>query len=228
MKRLVILASFALAACAASVDPTAKASLDGWSQGLAAGSTRYGDDSARLPPAVGQWVEYRDLDAEGQPSRRKQKIVGAEAGAYWVELETESYDGSNVIKALIALDDWAKPDNIEIRRIIIQPAGEAPQELPVLIGQLAAKPLLAAFRSQTTEGPMESVSVPAGVFEARRVTSEAETIFGTSRATAWVNGKVPVTATVKVETDDGGRAELVDFGTSGATSVITGAVAPAS
>jgi hypothetical protein len=80
--------------------------------------------------------------------------------------------------------------------------------------------MLAAIKTLTTEGPVEEVTVPAGVFATRRVDSQAETIFGTTRATSWTNSQVPITAAVRVEADDGSRSELVSFGVSGATSVI--------
>jgi hypothetical protein len=225
MHRLAVLALLLLGACASPTDPAAKAALDAWNARVSESSASYPDQAGeRLPIAVGQWVEYRDVDAEGEPSRRRQMVVGEENGAYWLELEHQSYAGTSVVRTLLAADNWSQPSNIDVRRVVLQTVGEPAREMPVLITQLAVKPILASLQVQSWEGPIEAVTVPAGTFEARKISSHYEGLFTSAEADAWINGHVPLTGMVEIHGEDGSRSELVGFGTSGARSAIIGPV----
>jgi hypothetical protein len=228
MKRFAIVGLLALSSCsfAPPVDPAAQAALAQWNAGVQTSSATYGDQGIkRTPPVVGSWAEYRSIDGSGQISRDLQKVVGEEGGAYWIESENEAPSGKTVVKSLIWAADWNQPSNVEIRRSIMQPNGEAPTELPVaLLGTLASS-LANDFglsASPSTNGPVEAVAVPAGRFEARKVASEGVPLpfIGDTATTVWFHAAVPVSGMVRSESADGHRSELVAFGESGAKSAI--------
>jgi hypothetical protein len=70
------------------------------------------------------------------------------------------------------------------------------------------------------------VTVPAGSFAAHKITNEGINIplIGDTSGTSWVNTSVPLSAAVKIESNNGYRSELVRFGQTGAKSAITGPV----
>lgn len=229
MYRFVLIALLGLGACAPSIDPAAKASLDNWVAGLQTSNASYGDQGLeRNPPKVGQWAEYMDTDPDGAVTRRVQKVVGEESGAYWIEAEQETYSGKSTMKILVATQDWSKPESMEIRRIISQQNDEQAQELPVFLAQAMAKPITSTFANsvETVNGPVETVSVPAGRFESHKLTTSGITLplVGDTSGTSWVNMNVPLSAAVRIESNGGYRSELVSFGETGAKSVITGPV----
>jgi hypothetical protein len=229
MHRLVLIALLTLGACAPSVDPAAKASLDGWVSGLQTSGASYdGQGLERDPPKVGQWAEYKDIDRDGAVSRRLQKVVGEEGGAYWIETELETYSGTSVMKALVASPDWRKPAGMEIRRIISQTNGEQAQELPAFLANAMAGPVTSALAADFSviNGQVETVTVPAGRFESHKLTATGSSLplIGDTAGTAWINMAVPLSGGVRFESADGYRSELTDFGETGAESAITGPV----
>lgn len=229
MHRLVLIALLTLGACAPSVDPSAKASLDSWVAGIQTKSASYGDRGLRRnPPKVGQWTEYKDVDSDGSVIRRVQKVVGEEGGAYWIETESENYEGKTAVKVLVAVQDWNRPEGIEIRRVITQPVGEQAQEVPTFLAKAVAQPITSAIMATVAvpNEPNETVTVPAGRFETRKMPTTGLSLpfIGDTAGTAWVNTTVPLSAAVKFESKNGFRSELIDFGETGATSIITGPV----
>ncbi|MEZ5933960.1 MAG: hypothetical protein R3F54_18845 [Alphaproteobacteria bacterium] len=228
MKRFAIVGLFALSACSLTppVDPAAQAALTQWNAGVQTSSATYADHGLRhTPPVVGSWAEYRAIDDSGQVSRALQKVVGEEAGAYWIESENQAPSGTTVVKSLIFAADWSQPGNIDIRRSFTQSNGGEPRELPVAVlgtlpGSLASN--VGFSVSPGANGPVETVAVPAGRFEARKGSSEgiALPFIGNTSTTAWFNAAVPVSGVVKTETANGYRSELVAFGDSGAESVM--------
>ncbi|NJO36684.1 MAG: hypothetical protein HC871_02505 [Rhizobiales bacterium] len=225
MKRFALAGLLVLSGCsfAPPVDPAAQAALNQWNAGVQTSTATFADQGIRrTPPVVGHWAEYRDLDADGTVSRRLQKVVGQEGDAYWLETESDTSSGGTTVKALVAMADWTRPDTMDIRRMISQPDGEAPQEVPALLAQSLAGSMMRSFSWTVTEGPIETVGVPAGRFEARVLSSQGPSIpfLGDTSGTAWYNAAVPVSGVVKSASANGYRSELVAFGETGATSSI--------
>ena len=99
-----------LGGCAPSFDPTAKADIDGRLATLQeAGKTvpaPPGFDP--MPLATGQWVQYKMIDDKGRPSFLTYKVLGEQAGAYWIETLHETYFGRTAQKMLIAFGSFQR------------------------------------------------------------------------------------------------------------------------
>ena len=93
----IAVGAFALVAtaCGPSIDPAAKADIDRRVATLAPGAQTFPAPAvfAPRPMAVGQWTMHKMLDDKGQPSFMTYKIVGEEAGAFWIEVVREDYFG---------------------------------------------------------------------------------------------------------------------------------------
>src|SRR5437764_13264199 len=76
-----------LAACAPSIDPAAKADIDGRMAALqSAGGTVPAPPSYEpLPLVAGQWSQYKMIDDKGQPSFLTYQGDGEGGGAFWID-----------------------------------------------------------------------------------------------------------------------------------------------
>src|SRR5829696_5712149 len=108
---VLLIASLA-GACAASIDPAAKADIDRRVKALAPPSQAFPapTSAAPLPPAVGQWTQHVMMDDQGRPSFLTMKLVGEDLGSYWLELLEETYAGRRITKLLIYFGDRTAPD----------------------------------------------------------------------------------------------------------------------
>ncbi len=115
---------------------------------------------------VGQWVEYLVVRRLGNKRWHLHlAAVGQEEDAWWIEMTmAEARRGEAVCKMLI--NHGAGDRNDRLKRVIIQPEGHLPLELPVEAAVEQIPPVDAG------EGPgelvgTERVKVRAGTFEAR-------------------------------------------------------------
>ena len=218
------LCALALAGCGPSIDPAAKADIDGRMAALqAGGSTIPAPLSFEPMPLVGgQWSQYKMIDDQGRPSFLTYKVLGEEGGAYWIETLHESYYGRTAQKMLIAFGSRTDPSLIEIRAVVtldrrgnINPM--PPGMMPML--QSMFKGVVSALVINWQGMPQESAAVPAGRFDGCvRARSEAQWGPWKSTADSWRHPAVPLSGLVRSQgVDRPFTMELVAFGMSGAT-----------
>jgi hypothetical protein len=128
---LVLASSLGLAACGPMVDSAAKADLDRHLAQIKTSEETYAPAESFLPMAfvVGQWTEHRITDERGVTALVTYKLVGEESGAFWLETVTESYEGRDVTKMLVALTSGRDPAGMEIRALRIKKGNEAPVDV---------------------------------------------------------------------------------------------------
>src|SRR5688572_131283 len=105
---LPLIASLALSSCAPSVNPALKSSIDKRILSFPQSSDNVYEAPASaepLPPAVGQWARYKLTDDDNNPALLTYKIVGEDAGAYWLETVRETYTEKQVTLLLVKLGD---------------------------------------------------------------------------------------------------------------------------
>lgn len=213
-----------LVACGPSIDPAAKADIDGRLAALQAGGTEFPAPTQfePMPMAVGQWTQYKMIDDKGQPSFLTHKIVGQEGDAFWLEMISESYTGRTVMKMLAAFGNRTDPSQIQIRAIKTRDRKGNVNEVP---------PAMMSFLQSQYQGmvsqmvirwqglPQESITVPAGRFDGCfRTRTEAQWGPWKSTADSWSHPAVPLAGTVRSQgVDHPFTMELTSFGLSGAT-----------
>jgi len=115
---LVFVATFGLAACGSSVNPELQSSIDKRVLSFNQSSDNVYDaptSTTPLPLAVGQWSRYKLMDKEGKPALMTYKVVGADAGAFWVETVRETYYDKQVTLLLLDLGKGTNLDDVEVR-----------------------------------------------------------------------------------------------------------------
>jgi hypothetical protein len=210
--------------CGPSVDPAAKADIDGRLAKLQAPTASFPAPNGfvPMPLAVGQWTQHKTVN-DGQPSFMTYKIVGEEGGAFWVEMVSESYAGRTIQKMLIAFGNRMDPAQVEIRAVKMKDTKgrvtEQPKEMMPLLQSLykkAATSLLINWQGL----PQEAATVPAGRFDGCfHVRSAAS--FGPWSAVSdgWAHPAVPISGLVRSQgVDKPITMELVAFGLTGAQS----------
>lgn len=222
---LLALGALHLAACGPSIDPAAKADIDGRLAALQAGGTGFPAPAMfdPIPMAVGQWTQYRMVDDKGQPSILTHKIVGQDGDAFWLEMTTEQYTGRTAMKMLAAFGNRTDPSQVQIRAVKIRDRKGNVNEMP---------PAMMSFLQSQYRGvvsqmvirwqglPQENVAVPAGHFDGCfRTRSEAQWGPWKSTADAWSHPAVPLAGTVRSQgVDHPFTMELIAFGLSGAAA----------
>jgi hypothetical protein len=222
---LLLALSFSfVTACAASIDPAMRASVDQQLAAITPADTVFPapTSSTPMPLAVGQWTKLKLVDKNGRPSFTTYKVVGQDGDATWVEVVTEQYTGRTVLKMLVAFGDRTDVNKVAIRRVILKQRDRAPieYEQPVLgMVQGTYKSVARALVLRWDGLGQETKRAPAGTFTGA-FTAEAEvSLFGySSRAKTWSHTAVPVQGLVHSDNDDGSTIDLVEFGLTGATS----------
>jgi hypothetical protein len=220
-----LLLALVLGGCGPSIDPAAKADIDGRLAALQGAGTVIPAPATfdPLPLAAGQWSQYKMVDDKGQPGFLTYKILGEEGGAYWIETLHESYTGRTAQKMLIAFGNRMDPSQMDVRAVVtLDRRGNVnpmpPTMMPLL--QSTFKSALSALVINWQGLPQESVTVPAGRFEGTfRARSEAQ--FGPYRSTAdsWRHPAVPIAGLVRSQgLDHPFTMELVAFGMTGAAA----------
>ncbi len=214
-----------LAACGPSIDPAAKADIDGRVAAL------QGNTGAMPPPAsfepmpliAGQWSQYKMTDDKGQPSFLTYKILGEEAGATWIEVLHETYFGATAQKMLIAFGSRVDPTQVEIRAVITRDAHGRINEMPPALMPMLQSTFRGIVSSMVINWqglPQEAAVVPAGRFEGCfHARSSAQWGPWKSTADSWSHPAVPINGVVRTQgVDRPFTMELVAFGLTGATA----------
>lgn len=223
----LLLFALSLLACGPSIDAAAKADIDRRVSALAVSGQVFPAPTvfAPKPLVAGQWTQHKLTNDKGEISLVTYKIVGEEAGAYWVEVANESYYGKTVTKLLLVVGDRMNPNTMEIRAVkskdkkgkVTELQGPAVQMMRSL-WQGTVSTLAVAWQGL----PQESVTVVAGHF-AGCLKARTDASWGPWQAASmtWMHPAVPINSLVKSEgIDKPTTMELVGFGDAGATSEI--------
>ncbi|HVN72945.1 MAG TPA: hypothetical protein VMU10_13085 [Desulfomonilia bacterium] len=165
-------------------------------------------------PVVGAWAEYQMKAATKEPpTKMKIAIVGKEGDSYWYENVMDGGQGRSVMKMLVSGDP---NDKKSVRRMIMKHGNDQALEMPVtgMMGNQPGKGMHQPKGKMIDKG-MESVTVPAGTFQAHHMQYQDE---GTVVDT-WVSEKVPPYGMVKSSSKDFDMV-LTGYGT-GAKTLIT-------
>ncbi|HLK89931.1 MAG TPA: hypothetical protein VKZ18_08555 [Polyangia bacterium] len=219
------LCAVSLGACGPSIDPAAKADIDGRLAALQAGGAAIPAPATfePMPLAAGQWTQYRMVDDQGRPSFLTYKVLGEEGGAYWLETLHETYFGRTAQKLLIAFGSRFDPNQMEIRQIItLDRRGNVNAMPPAMMSMLQSmyKGVLAALVINWQGMPQETATVPAGRFDGcYRARTEGQWGPWKSVADSWRHPAVPVSGLVRSQgLDHPFTMDLVAFGMTGATA----------
>jgi hypothetical protein len=223
----VLLLGLSASACGPSIDAAAKADIDRRVAAMAPSGQQFPAPTgiAPKPVVVGQWTQHKLTNEKGEVSLMTYKIVGEEAGAYWIEMANESYYGKTVTKMLLYLGDRQNPSTMEIRAVKLKDKKGKVTELQGPMIQLMKSMWQGSVNmlAVSWQGlPQDSVNVMAGhfvlCFKAR---TDASWGAWHSAATTWMHPLVPINGLVKsVGIDKPTTMELVGFGDSGAQSEI--------
>ena len=213
-----------LGGCGPSLDPAAKADIDGRLAALQEeGKTVPAPPGFEpMPLAAGQWVQYKMIDDKGQPSFLTYKVLGEEAGAYWIETLHETYFGRTAQKMLIAFGSRTDPNRIEVRAVVMLDRRGAVSPVPpamIPIMKVTFRNLASALAISWRGMPQESETVPAGRFEGcYRARADAQWGPWRSLADSWRHPAVPLSGLVRSQgVDRPFTMDLVAFGITGAT-----------
>lgn len=212
-----------LAGCGPSIDPAAKADIDGRIAALQAGGVAFPAPTVfePMPMAVGQWSQYKLVDDKGQPSFLTHKIVGQDADAFWLEVTSERYTGRTEQKMLVAFGNRMDPSQIQIRAITSKDAKGRVNEVPpamISLLQSSYQGMVSSMVIRWQGLPQESATVPAGHFDGCfRTRTEAQWGPWKSTADSWSHPAVPLSGAVRSQgVDRQFTMELTAFGLSGA------------
>jgi hypothetical protein len=221
----VFFSSFLLLGCAPSVNPAAKADIDRRIAALGPPTQIFPSPTgfAPLPFQTGQWITDKLVDENGRPSLLTYKVIGEDAGAFWLETSTESYSGRTMMKMLLAVSNRMDPNSIDIRTVAIKDANghvtnfDGPM-LALMRGSL--KGVLSTLVVSWQGLPQEDATVPAGTFTGCfKTRTDASWGPWHSSSTAWSHPAVPLNGLVKSQgIDRPTTIELIAFGLSGAVS----------
>ena len=208
-------------------DPASKTAIDTRVQGLRPLEIAYTppETAQPLPWAAGQWFTLKVIDEHNEPAFVTYKILGQEDGAWWVEVETDNYQGKSAIKILMDVPDRTRPDGVNIRKVSIRDQNGNVTEVPEATLSLTRSAygwVVDNLIIDWTNLPQEDVQVVAGTFQqAFKQRSTVSFMGQTSTSDVWFHPVVPINGMVKsVGVDNPTTMELVAFGTSGAASVM--------
>ena len=213
------------AACGQSINTAAKTDIDRRVAALSPSARQVEAPTAAEPMALapGQWLTVKSIDDEKRPSFVTYKVVGEEAGAYWIEVASETYYGKSAVRMQVAFGDRKDPKTFDIRYIASKDADGRVNVVPEpLIGLMKKNynAILDTFSVQWTELPREDAAVIGGTF-AGCFKGRSTVSFAGMSATSdvWWHSAVPINGLVKsVGVDKPMTTELVDFGLEGARS----------
>ncbi|HXJ94274.1 MAG TPA: hypothetical protein VMT20_15610 [Terriglobia bacterium] len=169
-----------------------------WSQGM--GMMHPPEMPGQFNPVVGSGGEY-EITHNGQTVNWTYAVVGKETvngqEGYWLEMRTETPRGKMVMKQLMV----TQPGKVQIERMIMQPPGRPPMEMPMaMMSRMGggAHPAPASDHPQGELVGTESVTVPAGTFTAEhfRSTTDGKT------NDVWASTKVAPYGLVKMTSAD--------------------------
>jgi hypothetical protein len=142
----------------------------GWTQGVWGGMGRQMPRMlGAFKPVVGSGAQYQ-MTMKDRTMQSAYAIVGQEdvegSTGYWMEIRTEGagMPGETVMKQLLVLSG----DRPQIKRMIMQPPGRPPMEMPMGMMPGTGQRQQAAGQSDSSPGEKvgsETITVPAGTFE---------------------------------------------------------------
>ncbi|MGO9640658.1 MAG: hypothetical protein ACLP1Y_05050 [Candidatus Acidiferrales bacterium] len=162
-------------------------------------ATAFAQMGGRMPgfrgvwnPTIGSGGLYEMQTPQGGTSQMQIAIVGQETvngkTGYWLEMTMSNAGGTMYAKYLYIVD----AGNMQIVRMVIQPAGRGPIEMPVGgMGNRQPPPVPADISRQGQDLGSESVTVPAGTFTAEHYKTG-------DGADVWVSPKVSPWGLVKM------------------------------
>jgi hypothetical protein len=228
MFRLSSLAAVAVAAlasmsCGPAVDQAAKADLDRRLSQITISEETYPPSESYSPMsfAAGQWTQHRVQGDKGGVQLLTFKLVGQDAGGYWLETVSESDSGREVAKMHVFLLGGRDSSGMEIRALRVKTGRGTPRDIdpgdPVMGKYRDTLDLLAfAFESDDKD----DLHVPAGRFIGCYKTETGRPWGPWQRPSVLcAHPSVPLSGVVRAQPVGGGPIlELVAFGTTGADS----------
>jgi hypothetical protein len=152
-------------------------------------------------PVVGSGAQYEVTTKKNEKVTWAYAVVGKEsvegAEGYWLEMRLEGgKEGGVVMKHLMVMG----PGKVEIKRMIMQAAGQPPMEMPMgMMGGMMKRGQPAAEEKGLGEKlGTEAVTVPAGTF----LCDHYRTATGKTTADVWVSTKVSPYGMVKMTSAD--------------------------
>jgi hypothetical protein len=231
---LAALAALALAlvACGPSISPAMKSATDQLVSGASTAPRNEGQPPNLEPMrwAVGQWTLTRAVNEKGEPTITRTSVVGREDGGWWIETENQDYYRHGITKVLYATQPTTPEEALDaVRKIVTREDGKAEQVMDFTKDDPAmaiAKRFAGRFMKTGVvvtippESAREDAKVPAGAFRrCAKIGAKIEAGPFSFQATSWFHPAVPLSGSVKGVSSDGKwTMELLDYGTSGATS----------
>lgn len=170
-----------------------------WSQGM----MRPPNIPGEFKPVIGSGAQYQMTDRQGRTHDWAWAVVGKESvdgqDGYWLEMRTTAPQGGSMIMKQLLVIQGGTPD---IKRMIMQPPGRPPMEMPVSMMQMGMQHGQAPAGGPHGMGEVvgsETITVPAGTFETQhyRSTNNGAT------ADVWASTKVSPYGMVKMTSSDG-------------------------
>jgi hypothetical protein len=220
-------ALLSLGGCGPSINAASKADIDRQIAALQAPSASIpapaAGDFRPMPLAAGQWAKFKIVNDKGEPSFYTYKILGEEAGAFWVEVAMDTYQGKTLQKMLAFFGSRTDPKELEIRAVITKDIKGNVIELPrdmMPMMQSLYKSAVASLILSWQGLPQESASAPAGTFNGcYKTRSKAQWGPWKSEADSWSHPAVPINGLVKSRgVDKKFDMDLVAYGLTGAAS----------
>lgn len=150
-------------------------------------------------PVVGSGAEYQ-FTAKGKTAKFSYAVVGKEPVSgkegYWLEIRitNQQMNGEMVMKDLVTMNG----SHPEIQRLIMQPPGRPPMEMPSsMIGMMRDRMPPANGKTDKSIGKKigtETIAVPAGTFECTHYRTQQEG----SPVDLWISDKVSPYGVVKM------------------------------
>lgn len=216
-----------LGGCGPSINAASKADIDRQIAALQAPSASIpapaAGDFRPMPLAAGQWAKFKIVNDKGEPSFYTYKILGEEAGAFWVEVAMDSYQGKTLQKMLVFFGSRTDPKELEIRAVATKDVkgnvNELPREMMPMIQNLY-KGAVASLILSWQGLPQEGAAAPAGRFDGcYKTRSKAQWGPWKSEADSWSHTAVPINGLVKSRgVDKKFDMDLVAYGVTGAAS----------
>jgi hypothetical protein len=225
---LVFVATFGLFACGPSVNPALQSSIDKRVLSFKEFSDNVYDaptSTTPLPLAVGQWTRYKLMDKDGKPALMSYKVVGEDAGAFWVETVRETYSEKQVTLLLLDLGKANNLDDVQVRAMKQKIDDHSPTEFPGAMLSLMKhlwKPMVENMVVDWQDKQQDDMRVPAGVFNKCYQGYSTVSLLGkTEKTHMWSHPVVPLGGTVRSQSVDSTMSMvLLEFGLTGATSEI--------
>ena len=167
---LFFVAMFGLSACGQSVNPALQSSIDKRVLSFQQSSDNVYDapqSATPLPLAVGQWTSYKLMDKDGNPALMTFKVVGEDAGAYWLETVRETYYEKQITLLLLDLGQGRSLDDVQVRAMKQKIDDHSPTEFPAaMLGLMKNlwKPMVENMVVDWQGKDQDDMRVPAGVF----------------------------------------------------------------